>query len=276
MSYLGLPRLGFKGAGASVNPSTANNADNAPLVDNGRVTVQKVPSSPDPKDYAAYRAWLMSLVAVQLPAASGAAPRTILDMPGEWNYYGDHATTFGGAAINSIWPRDGQCGISGPDAVLGARVAINARLVDLDPADNYSTQIIGGLFKIVEIGAGRQPVDLLTGVNPSVAYSRWINYRRPLGAAIFQWVIPTERLTLLTGYSAALDALAQAVAQGAGISVRYCLYALRHTALSSEELHEKFQQGDYVMNPRIGQVLGSIGVWHAGDMRSVPVGRLLF
>jgi hypothetical protein len=40
-------------------------------------------------------------------------------------------------------------------------------------------------------------------------------------------------------------------------------------------MFDRYQRGEIVQNPKIGCVLGTIGVWDGRDMTSVPVGRLL-
>ncbi|HZS91367.1 MAG TPA: hypothetical protein VFE42_28230 [Chloroflexota bacterium] len=276
MHYLAPPRIGFIGASAVANPSTANNNDVELVVDHGRVALTPPPEL-EPADADALRRWFMSLVTVQLPPEQdGDAPQSTTDLRAHWNYYGDHALGFGNAAVNSLWLPDAPPVTEGSDRLLGARVAINARLVDLDPSDTFSTQIISSMLKVMAVDPAGKTLELISGREPSIAYSRWLNFYRPLGAAVFQCVIATEHLAFAgPGYSAALDALCEAVQRGAGLCLRFCLYAMAGPASGAEALHERFQQGQYVMNPKTGRVLGSLSAWNGEDMRSAPSGRLL-
>jgi hypothetical protein len=273
--YLAPPRIGFIGTSAVANPSTANNNDVEMLVDHSRVALTPPPGI-DQADDAALRRWFMTLVTVQLPSAQqGDPPQATTDLRSHWNYYGDHTLGFGNATVNSLWLPDAPPVTEGSDRLLGARVTINARLVDLDPSDTYSTQIVSSLFRVVAVSPDGGTLDLIRGQELSIAYSRWLNFYRPLGAAVFQCVIPEEHLDIAgPGHSPALDALREAVARGAGLCLRFCLYAMA-AASSPEALHERFRQGQYAMNPKTGRVLGSLSAWDGDDLRSAPSGRLL-
>jgi hypothetical protein len=41
------------------------------------------------------------------------------------------------------------------------------------------------------------------------------------------------------------------------------------------QMYDRFQQGEPATNPKLGNVLGSIGVWNGSDVASAPVGRVL-
>jgi hypothetical protein len=274
MSYLALPRIGFRGSNAYVNPSTANNQNVADFLDYSTVKLKNPPISdvlPE-MDPSEYRAWMMSLMTLQSQGSNQQ------QMPGYWNYYGDHLTHFGEATVNSLWLQGMAPVTSGSDPLLGALVMINGQLIDVDPADTFCSWIISGIFNVMGKDENGQMIDLIKGTNPTIACSRWLNFGRPMGAGTFQCVIPRERLSFNPNVqSEALDALHNGVDKNAGIIVRYCLYAMQTNPLNtSEYLFEQFQQGNYLMNPKIGRVLGSIGVWNGTDMCSAPVGRLLY
>ena len=198
-------------------------------------------------------------------------------MPGYWNYYGDHLTTFGSAAVNSSWIDDEPVTEPGEDPLLGARIVFNAKLVDLDPADTFTSQLISARFSVVGRDRDGQLAELISGL-PTTSHTRWLNFSRPGGAGTFQSVIPNDQLAFidesLAPDSRGLAALRAGAAAGGGLSLRYCLYAMK-AGFDEKAQYDAFKAGKMQMNPKIGRVLGTIGVWNGTDMISVPVGRLL-
>jgi hypothetical protein len=284
MSYLDKPRIGFYGDDAWTNPSTANNENVIHLLDYDKVELLNPPelqgATLGEMSDVAYREWMTSLMTYD--AGNPQDPQGIHDpgwapvMPGYWNYYGDHLTTFGTAAVNGVW----LAGDSAPgtdDALLGARVAFNAKLVDVDPADSFSSQLISAAFSLVGPDGEGNPVHLLSGV-PTIAHLRWTNFNRPYGAGTFQCVIPNDTLRFVDEAAAptsgGLQALRDGAATGGGLLLRYCLYDMQAGA-NMPEMYDAFRTGDYAQNPKVGYVLGTIGVWNARDMTTAPVGRVL-
>ncbi|HWQ12916.1 MAG TPA: hypothetical protein VNL77_08950 [Roseiflexaceae bacterium] len=276
MNYLALPRVAFAGTDAMANPSTANNNNTMNLVDHAYVRLR----NPKQLDPPAYRAWLMSPITLTILPTPDQPGATFASLMGLWNYFGDHAVSFGSAATTSITLADGRALLphESADPLLGAAVSLSARIVDLDPADNYCTQIIAGAFRVFGQDTAGRPVTLLHGERPTVACSRWLSDSRPFGAGMFQCVIPNERLEFdESGRSPALDALRAAAHAGAGIALRYCFYTMRtRPGMTPAFLAEQFAQGVPLANPKYGMLAGSFGPWDGAGLRSAPVGRVLY
>lgn len=279
MSYLDRPRIGFFGTDAMTNPSTGNNENVVHLLDYANVELLNPPELTGgdlkPMDDVAYRDWMTTLMTYDHNQGNRQEPGWEPAMPGYWNYYGDHLTTFGTAAVNSVWlDEEPSPGIGDP--LLGARVAFNAKLVDVDPADTFSSQLISASFSLVGRDARGELVELLAGV-PTIAHLRWTNFSRPYGAGTFQCVIPNDTLRFADAGSApgsGLEALRSGAAAGGGLVLRYCLYNMQAGKVMTE-MYDRFQQGDYAWNPKVGRVLGTIGVWNGTDMTTAPIGRIL-
>ena len=284
MSYIARPRIGFLASDAMTSPSTANNENMIHLLDLENVEVLNPPvvegADMPAMDDAAYREWMTSLIAYSDPLDAlpdPTQPDWQPGIPGYWNYYGDHLTTFGSARVNGIWLEDGASGSEEEDPLLGARVAFNAKLVDLDPADTFTSQLIAASFSVVGPDADGNTTELISGV-PTIGHSRWIDFFRPGGAGIFQSVIPNAQLRFVDDpqapRSTGLAALREGAAAGGGLLLRYCLYNL-HARIHMQEMYDRFQRGEVAVNPKYGNVLGTLGVWNGEDMTTAPVGRIL-
>jgi hypothetical protein len=287
MSYLSRPRIGFLATDALTNPSTANNENvihlldyenatllNPPLVDGG--TLPRM--SP-----AAYREWMTSLVTYSdIDEPSSTQPDWKPGMPAYWNYWGDHMTTWGSATVTSLWLAGDQPVTSvGSDPLFGARVVWHARIVDVDPADTWSTQFVASGFSIVGPDAAGELAELARGV-PTTSYTRWLNFHRFAGGGTFQSVVPTEALTFIDDAQApksdAFAALRDGAREGGGLLLRYSFYGMttaNPTSAGILALYDQFEAGAQTANPKVGNVLGTIGVWNGTDMVSAPVGRIL-
>ncbi len=282
MSYLDKPRIGFFGRDATTNPSTGNNENIVHLLDYDNVELLNPPhlAGGDLKEMSdvAYREWMSTLITYdhnQAAPDSNIEPQWEPGIPGWWNYYGDHLTTFGTASVNGVWLTGHEAPLT-TDPLVGARVAFDAKLVDVDPADTFSSQLISAAFSLVG-EAGGELTQVLTGM-PTTAHLRWTNFNRPMGAGTFQCVIPNETLgfsNAALAESPALTMLRDGAAAGGGLVLRYCLYAMQ-AAKKMAEMYDQFQQGEIPSwNPKVGFVLGSIGVWNGTDMMNAPVGRIL-
>jgi hypothetical protein len=78
----------------------------------------------------------------------------------------------------------------------------------------------------------------------------------------------------MPGTSPVLGALKNAVDAGNGLFVRYCTYLLV-PQISSQQLAADFAAGSKTINPAIGKVLGSIGVWDPSQAATLAEGRRL-
>jgi hypothetical protein len=273
VSYLSPPRICFISKNATANAATANNNDVVVALDAANVKLMM-----DGKSQEEFRKWLIE--PVTLVSSDEDFPHSMKTERAFWNYYGDNALSFGDARINGICKKDGTWLTADPpaDPLFGARVSIDARMVDLDPTSTFTTQIFSSLFRITVQNERGRNVDLLRGLDPSPAYLRWLNMKRPYGAAVFQCVIERDQLTTLAdGYSPALDEFMTAIQEADGITLRYCLYAFAfNPPATAEERAKRSPRGAHSGTPRTGRVLGSITAWHRDEMKSVPMGRLLY
>jgi hypothetical protein len=284
VSYLSRPRIGFIAIDAMTNPSTANNENVIHLLDYDNVALLNPPvidgvTLPEMSD-AAYREWMTTLIASSAPVdqlEDPQQPNWQPTMPGYWNYWGDHLTTFGDARVNSVWIDDDPVTAPGSDPLLGAHVTFNARIVDTDPADTFTTQFVAAAFGVVARNARGELAEVIRGV-PRTSFTRWLNFFRYRGAGTFQTVVPKDTLTFAdegeAPESAAFAALRDGALQGGGLLLRYCLYGMSERR-NMLEMYDRFQQGEAAVNPKIGHVLGTIGVWNGTDMATAPVGRIL-
>ncbi|HEY0871930.1 MAG TPA: hypothetical protein VGD94_00555 [Vicinamibacterales bacterium] len=305
MSYLSRPVFHFMG-GVYANPSTANNQDFADVFSVDTLTFNPT-MTPIPgaqvqypagqqtlpyggaADSAQARAWLMGLM-TGLPASEGGP----YGQQAHWNYYGDHATRFESATVNTIWARPGVT-VPTTDPLYGATVQIvgnvffggppsNAVMVDVDPLALITTQIFSAGFRVI---AADGKTVLIDAQQNNRAFSYFINpYKNVDPNAIgFQMVSaifigsvqngPGLRINPSGVTSPALDDLAAAAAAGAGLNIRYCFYdAIYQT--TPEELYADYAKGVYSPNPYVGKMLGTIGVLQPGDMLSAPPGRKLY
>ncbi|HEU0132142.1 MAG TPA: hypothetical protein VFQ85_14230 [Mycobacteriales bacterium] len=267
MSALTLPRVAFYSDSALSNVSTANNQNVVDILDYDLVRL-KNPLGLSPE---AYREWLMELVEIE---QNGTPRRT---MYGYWNYYGDQLTTFGSATVSSVL----LPGVTPAtdDPLTSARVALTARIVDLDPADTFTSQMFTSGFVVTGTARDGSDVTLLQATQPTTPSTRWINFNRPRGSGNFYCVFPSANLAFAPrGTSAALDVLRDAVEAGAGLALRYCLYGMVAPYTTDEQVDEmrrRFLAGDYVLNAKVGRVVGTVNAWDGGDVVSAPSGTWL-
>ena len=261
MSHLVFPRLHFRGQ-FSANVGTANNDDlgSPQFVDTALVRVDTQGMSD-----AAFAAWLR-----------GVDPA--FGIRAGWNLYGDSGCRFVDPTCHSTEPAHGTLATTAAsDPAVGASVRLLGKVVmaDQDPKGTISTQIFAAQFSLSNSAAGISVVG-----QPSRAVSRWVA-RRNLGvpgfrafAAVWNSVIPPEQLTITPGTSPSLLALQVAKDAGRGVFLRYCTY-LRAPLLSAAQLATDFAAEHPTVNPAVGKVLGTIGVWQPGTMTTLAEGRRL-
>lgn len=305
MSYLTRPAFHFKGNSFS-NPSTANNNDYANVFDVDTLaftpvmtpitgaTVEQPPgqqtnSYGGPQDAATARAWLMGLMN-NIDLGDGGP----YGQQAHWNYYGDHATRFDQATVNTIWARPGVS-VPATDPLYGATVQIVGNvffggratdpvIVDVDPYGLVTSQIFSAGIQVM---AADGTTVLIDAQQNNRAFSYFINPNKNIDPAAigFQMVSaificsvqsgPGLRINPSGVQSAALDDLAAAVDAGAGLNLRYCFYDAIYKT-SPQDLYAQFSKGLYNANPYVGTVLGSLGVLQPGDLLSAPMGRKLY
>ena len=303
MSYLNLPRLSFMGT-AYANASTATNNDIANVINVDTLTIN--PSiglidggtAVDPavsvfqwtgvKDNPSLRNWLMGFVKIPTNIEDGIAQQA------HWNYYGDHETRFDAASvIQSLLSTNAPAPQSDP--LLGAQVELlgdvfyqerrGGVLVDVDPYALVTSQIFAGQL-LVSIQQNGKKVPLIQGNRPTRAFAYYINPNKNVNSscvgfegvsAVFEFSVAKENLVFNDAIAspALADLKARALA-GLGLNVRFCFYNAVFK-IHADAMHAAFTANppNYQSNPYLGIVLGTVGVWNAGEMATVPPGRKL-
>ncbi len=233
-------------------------------------------------------------------------------MPSRWNFYGSQACAFvqhagqnGGNSALSL-SSGGDLGYGRPaapnDPILNQPVSIvgnsiggrvsAARLIDINPASPFCSQIYLSSFNIG---------DALTHLGGAVSqrmYSQSFFVPRnissdliiagPIGV-IFQTTIPTASLEVANGGNSELLAalaLAAQAAGAAGLMLRFSTYNtvyyqngifndITEQPRTCAELHALYRQGKVFINPAYSRVVGVLGVWNQGELKTVPGGHML-
>ncbi len=325
MSVLSFPRIYFRGY-AQWDPCTFNNNDwqsfptytaasaalNWPFL-----ATQNPPEGITPANFRTrFRPWAVRLQNDNVDSPPG--PR----VPAEWNMFGSHGASFvqykdktttvtgGDLAYGQAAGGDPLIGL--PVEILGDGGSGPGRLVDINPASFWSSQIYYGKL---QLGAGNQSI---SGPRAARMYSRWINLGRIYSASselispaasvacCFQagmaygkidWRNQPDPATGAT--SQLIGALEYAAAQpGAqGVMMRFTAYVNlyfqngifngasqqpRNYAELSKALAAAFdawnKNGDtsqFFSQPCYSHVVGTVGVWNDGELANVPGGRYL-
>lgn len=288
MSVLNLPRFVFSGF-TDWNPDTVNNSNSI----YNEQTAEPVPQPGVAWDQ--FVSWLLE--------SNGSTNPANLQPNGSWNVYGDHGVTFmnaagEGAKITGITLPKGPV-ISDP--LIGAGVQLlgllysdsrrpaPARLVDIEPYGPFTSQIF---YESIAIGSAAIGV---TGRGACRMFSRWPNFSRNLGAlpiagsmgVIWQTAVNNADLKWAgLDQSPALASLKSEAEKGSnqGIVLQFASY---HTLYyqtvtyqgrpirSGGDLIWAYQNGYRGPNPARSVLLGTIGVWGAGELASAPTQRLL-
>ncbi|WP_013334645.1 hypothetical protein [Gloeothece verrucosa] len=290
MSILSLPRLYFTGE-IFWNPDTANNTP-----DNYNESTNEVTTPlPQGVTYETYKQYMMTYQQGKLP--------------GDWNYFGDHACNFVDyddtlarktKIVGGTLPDGRDVTVGDPIIGKGVQILGNAfnaqktlppcRLVDVDPYSVWSSQIFFNRLAIGDEETGIQ------GPRYQRMYSYWVGKRSlaPLPIAgtfsvIWQTAIPFEGLTINNPEnSALLAALIEAMQQpkAQGLMIRFSTYRTLYyqngirnkypyQPRNNQELSQLYLQGKLVMNPAYSLVTGSIGIWNQGEPATAPGGRYL-
>ncbi|HWS71876.1 MAG TPA: hypothetical protein VN605_07155, partial [Thermoanaerobaculia bacterium] len=197
------------------------------------------------------------------------------------------------------------------DPLFGQPVAIGGdggsgpgRLVDTNPASFWSSQIFFGQFSI---GGGNA---VISGPRNFRMHSRWLDLNRiyttdsaltqPAASvgACFQTCIPYDQVTWPAAGVSPLATKLQTAAQAAqglmirftayvnvyfrngtfnGIPQRPCTYKdlAAFLATAWKEFDSTGKTSEFFSNPCYSHIVGSAGVWNAGEVASAPVGRYL-
>jgi hypothetical protein len=275
MSVLSYPRIHFQGR-CLINPPTANN--DADIDEINAVNVTLWPAIAGLSDQAA-RSLLMSTYSAISPINQNLHTY----VKSGWNYFGDSSVRFLDVAVTSVVGVDGELGDDDPIVGKGIRLLGNGRtrpvICDTDPTGISASQMFIGGLSMGDDDLG------LTATHDTRAYSRWIVWRNVAtypgeqnfiaAGATWQFSMPGRYLNVAgTDESPVLAELAQAAGAAHGIQVQFCVY-LTQPLIPDTTLGTLFQGGFEPANPGEAYVVGTIGVWHAGELRTVPDGRIL-
>jgi hypothetical protein len=321
MSVLSFPRLYFKGF-MEWDPCTFNNNDwqefptydatNAALNWPFLKTQGTVPPGITPENFTTtFRPWAIALQQDVVDSPPGAR------VAAEWNMFGSHAVDF--VQYNSYITTitGGALGYNQPvaaDPLLGGGVSLGGdggsgpgRLVDINPASFWSSQVY---FGQLSFGGGDC---VLSGTPSARMHSRWLNLNRIYSqdqsltqpaasvACCFQAGLPNGQIVWpsASANSPLAAALEQAASQPSalGLMVRFTAYVNLYfkngvfnnipvQPANYEDLAKCLAEawnawnanGDtskFFSQPCYSHIVGVVGVWNQGELATVPVGRYL-
>jgi hypothetical protein len=264
MSVASYPRLHVSGRFVTNVCTANNNMITENYVDDAAVSVDGAGRSD-----ADLRQWLQ-----QIPPDGGG-------IRGGWNVFGDNGCGFDTVVVHSIELGPGQIlRTAADDPLIGATLTIgragrrSAVMVDCDPEGSLGTQIFSD-----EVALALGTANVCKAA-PTLAFSRWLSFRRNLGAggftggsAVWQMGLPIDSLTYGAQTSAALDALRTAGTRG--LLVRFCTYLLA-PGIADTDLAARFAAGGTDTNHATGILIGTLGPWQDDDpLATLPTGRRL-
>ncbi len=270
MSCLDIPRLHFSGQ-FSTNVCTSNNDDITavsekykPVVDPFNVTLNKNILAMSNEDIAVF---FQSLT----------PDKTQLN--GGWNHFGDHVIEFIDTSVSRVVDRLGGPSVTGSKLQDAAVSLVNSpKMVDVDPTGSANTQLFLGGFQLGDFQNG------IYSSNPTgmISYDRWIGLRNvshsvtgfTTFAATWQFGIPNGDSLKFFGDDPTLAKMQDKAGAARGLLVQFCIYLVK-PRYSVDQLAGLFAKGNYVQNPAIGQMVGTVGVWGDDDLATFPNGRQL-
>jgi hypothetical protein len=209
---------------------------------------------------------------------------------GIWNYYGTHDATFQDVTITSGLTGPGQPLVT-DDPLVGKRVTLQGKLVDLDAATVHGSQIFLDRVTIGDTGVG------MRAGRPQRLHARWINFGRNLdllpiagiAAVVWQTVMPKDTVQLSGApQSPLLSALAEGLARddALGLMLRFQTYrtlyfqngirnSIPQQPRTIDELRQLYEQGLNFSNPAYSVMVGALGLWLRDEPRTWPGGRYL-
>ena len=329
MSVLSFPRIYFKGY-MEWDPCTFNNNDwqafptydcaNAALNWSFLATQGTTPDNPQgitPANFGStFRPWAITLQDDTNPNDNPPPGKRI---PAEWNMFGSHGVSFVQYDKQTTTIIGGALELDKPvtsDPLIGTPVSISGdggqgpgRLVDVNPASFWSSQIY---YDQLQFGSKDCH---LSGPRRFRMYSRWQNLSRIYNqdklltqpaagvAACFQTCIPFVEVNWTTKgvTSPLMEQLRKAASQpGAlGIMVRFTAYvnlyfqngnfnSIGTKPRTYEELASALsaawadwyssggsKTSQFFSNPCYSHIVGAVGVWNDGELATVPGGRYL-
>jgi len=285
MSILSLPRIHFRGF-TDWSPCTGNNSSTTYLEALVEPALQG-------KTFAEFRSWIRERNA------------NLLQPNGSWNLYGDNAARFAEARISGAQLASGNEAASDP--LLGQGVDLQglvysdgpapARLVMTDPytGGEATSQIF---YQWIVVGTVDGPPDQRIGFKAGAAcrmFARWPYQTRSLGITFKEGMVgciwqAAARNQDVQWYgvdrSPALAALKAAAMSGSnqGILMRFASYRTLYYQTATFEgkpitngldLVAAYENGFTGDNPARSAMLGTFGIWEAGEPASAPTQRLL-
>ncbi|GAA5496521.1 hypothetical protein Rhal01_02705 [Rubritalea halochordaticola] len=275
MSIYSGKRIHFYG-GYSTNVCTTNNNDIVTLIDPVN-TVLKEPylSQTDAEVQADL------ITPVKMDRHGDRNQRANVAPEASWNYYGDMTTIFENAKVGSY----GEPGAVTEDTtlaglpvyLLGSSKYSSPMMIDVDPTGTSGTQIFNGG---IQIGDGDDAVIIRSN---QCCYSYFLGPRflgpdMPGGfpgiGAVWQCSFPKEAIPAEPTGNKDLDAFLADARAAEGIVLRYSIFSVK-PGISNEDIIEQLKSGARPINPAMGFVIGTLGVWEAGELETSPSGRLL-
>lgn len=285
MSILSLPRIHFLGF-TDWSPCTGNNASS---------TYLEAPVEPalNGKTFAEFRQWIRE------------RNPTLLQPNGSWNLYGDNAARFAETQITGAQLASGNA--ASTDPLFGQPVDLQglvysdgpapARMVMTDPytGGEATSQIF---YQWIVVGKVNGPPDQCIGFKAAAAcrmFSRWPYQTRNLGitfkegmvGCIWQAAAHNQDIQWFgVDRSPALAALKAAATAGSnqGLLMRFASYCTLYYQTATFqgkritnglELVAAYEQGFTGDNPARSAMVGTFGIWEAGELASAATERLL-
>jgi hypothetical protein len=223
--------------------------------------------------------------------------------------YKNYTTTVTGGSLAYKKPAGNDPLIGATLAIAGDSQFSTPKLVDTNPSSFWSSQIYYGSLTV---GGGKYSV---SGPRVARMHSRWINLSRIYAATgkltepaasvacCFQACIPNSGIAWQNGAGGASSGLLTALQEAStkpgsqGVMVRFTAYVnmyfrngilndIKQQARDYPELakllaaawdqwNSNGSPSEFFSQPCYSHVVGSIGVWNAGELASVPLGRYL-
>ena len=212
-----------------------------------------------------------------------------LSLQGSWNHYGTHRARFETVRVSGV--SDGPGSIDTSDPIVGRRIAMSGKLVDINPSTDNGTQVF---FDELVLG---DALGRISAKRRKRMTARFLNFRRNLGgleiaggaSAVWEVSLPTDGVEVRNFVqSSALTAIEAALGRPdvQGLSFRFHTYRTLywrngidnqspHEARTGEELRALYATGLNFSNPAYSIVCGVIRPWLEHEHEGHPTGRLL-
>ncbi|HEU0016507.1 MAG TPA: sialidase family protein [Longimicrobium sp.] len=314
MSVLSFPRIYFAGY-MEWNVDTANNNDYVPIYDGANAALDwdylatLTPPITPANFKTAFQPWVITPTLDACPPSQAAPPlppgtpqdacttcgNANCHMGSRWNYYGNQGCSFVQYGAYTSVTTGGATAYGQPasstDPILGQPISLTGRLVDINPASPFCSQIYFNSFSVGGTNAN------IGGPQYQRMYSRSFFVPRNIASdliiagaigVIFQTAVPTELITSTnSANSALLQALIDATqAEGAqGLMLRFATYNTLYyqngtyndypAVTTCDQLTQMLQAGKVFLNPAYSSVVGAVGVWYPGELATAPGGHML-